>query len=113
VAVVVVAPILIFTLYTAFVLTWSYSEGDRSGVLYKLSKKGWLCKTWEGELNLTPGAAAPTIWHFTVRDDAVAKRLNEAMGKNLAVHYSEHIGVPSTCFGETPYYVDEFRITQE
>jgi hypothetical protein len=108
--VVILTPILLFSLYTAVVLNWAYSEGDRSGVMYKLSRKGWICKTWEGELNLTPGAAAPTIWNFTIRDDAVAKQINEAMGKEVALHYTEHLGVPTNCFGETRYFVDGFRL---
>ena len=59
VAAIVAAPIILFILYTVVVLSWSYSDGDRAGSLYKFSRKGWICKTWEGELNITPGAAAP------------------------------------------------------
>jgi len=103
------APIVLFGLYTWIVLTWSYSDGDRAGVLYKFSRKGWICKSWEGELNLTPGAAAPTIWNFTVRDEAVAKRVNQALGQEVVLHYGEHRGVPSSCFGDTQYFVDAVR----
>ncbi|MEZ4455771.1 MAG: hypothetical protein R2882_04340 [Gemmatimonadales bacterium] len=112
-ALVVVTPALLFVIYVWTALTWSYSEGDRSGVLYKFSHKGWVCKTWEGELNLTPGAAAPTIWNFTVRDDAVARQINEALGHQVILHYGEHRGVPTTCFGDTQYYVDAVRIVSE
>ncbi|MFN0180446.1 MAG: hypothetical protein ACKVZ0_16725 [Gemmatimonadales bacterium] len=107
---VVVVPVLLFSLYTALVLNWSYSDGDRSGNLFKFSRKGWLCKTWEGELNITPTAAAPTIWAFTVRDAAVAKQINEVLGSRVVLHYSEHVGVPSSCFGETRYFVDAVRV---
>ncbi len=109
----VVGPVLVFSLYTALVLNWSYSDGDRSGNLYKFSRKGWLCKTWEGELNITPTAAAPTIWAFTVRDGAVAKQINEVLGAKVVLHYSEHVGVPSSCFGETNYFVDAVRVIQQ
>lgn len=110
---VIVVPVLLFGLYTFFALTWSYSDGDRAGLLYKFSHKGWLCKTWEGELNITPGAAAPTIWAFSVRDDAVAKQINQALGKRVILNYSEHVGVPTSCFGDTRYFVDAVRIVEE
>jgi hypothetical protein len=109
-AAVILTPILLFVLYVAVVLTWSYSDGDRSGALYKFSRKGWICKTWEGELNITPGAAAPTIWHFTVRDEDVAKQVNGSLGSTVVVHYSEHRGVPTSCFGETSYFVDAVKV---
>ncbi len=88
-------------------LTWNYSEGDRAGVLQKFSRKGWLCKTWEGELAqyVVPGLS-PQIWSFTVRDPAVAAQLADHLGEKLQLHYAEHRGVPSNCFGETGYFVD-------
>jgi hypothetical protein len=98
--------------YLLVVLTWSYSEGERSGVLQKFSKKGWLIKTWEGELAMTtvPGVA-PVIWNFTVRDDAAAQQVSAALGRPVVVHYREHRGLPGTLFGETSYFVDGVRIT--
>jgi hypothetical protein len=92
--------------YLALVLSWSYSTGERAGVLQKLSRKGWLCKTWEGELAMTtvPGVA-PVIWSFSVRDDEVAEQVRRALGQHVIVHYAEHRGIPTTCFGETPYFV--------
>ena len=88
-------------------LTWDYSDGDRAGVLQKFSRKGWLCKTWEGELAqyVVPGLA-PQIWQFTVRDAAVASELTNHMGEKLQLRYREHRGVPTSCFGETGYFVD-------
>jgi hypothetical protein len=100
--------------YLLVVLNWSYSDGERSGVLQKFSKKGWLIKTWEGELAMTtvPGVA-PVIWNFTVRDDAAAQQVSAALGRSVVVHYSEHRGLPGTLFGETPYFVDNVRLTGE
>jgi hypothetical protein len=49
---------------------------------------------------------------FTVRDEAVAARLNQSMGKKVALHYEEHKGVPTSCFGETPYFVTEIRVLE-
>ncbi len=111
--VVLLTPILLFVLYTVSALSWSYSEGTRAGYLQKFSKKGWVCKTWEGELALTtvPGVA-PTIWTFTVRKDATARQLNVALGRRVLLFYREHKGVPSRCFGETSYFVDSVKIVQ-
>jgi len=97
--------------YLAFVLTWSYSEGERSGVLQKLSRKGWLVKTWEGELAMTtvPGVA-PVLWNFTVRDEAIAARVSASLGRRVVVHYTEHRGIPTTLFGDTPFFVDSLRV---
>jgi H+/Cl- antiporter ClcA len=93
--------------YTYASLNWAYSDGERVGVLQKLSRKGWVCKTWEGELALyVVSGVAPQIWPFTVRDDQVAKTLNVSLGKRVRLHYDEHRGIPSNCFGDTQYFVD-------
>jgi hypothetical protein len=93
--------------YTAFVRWWSYSDGERVGVLQKLSHKGWLCKTYEGELALyVVSGVAPQIWSFTVSDEAVVKKLNPELGERVRLHYDEHVGLPSSCFGDTRYFVD-------
>jgi hypothetical protein len=112
-ALVVLIPVLFFILYTVSALSWSYSEGTRAGYLQKFSRKGWLCKTWEGELALTtvPGVA-PTLWNFTVRSDAAARQINIAAGRRVVVYYREHRGIPSRCFGETNYFVDSIRIAK-
>ena len=91
----------------------SYSDGDRVGYLQKLSRKGWLCKTHEGELAMTtvPGVA-PTIWNFSVWDDDVAKKLDGQMGKRVVLHYRELRFVPTTCFGDTHYFVDRADIVE-
>ncbi len=103
--------IVLFALYTWFTLSWSYSEGDRAGYLQKFSKKGWLCKTWEGEILLSsmPGAI-PERFAFSVRDDQVAKDLMAATGKRVVITYAQHKGVPSTCFGETEHYVSKVTV---
>jgi hypothetical protein len=100
--------------WTAFSLSWAYSEGDRAGVLQKFSKKGWLCKTYEGELALyIVGGVAPQIWAFSTRDEALAKQLSGAVGKNIQLHYAEHRGVPTQCFAETPYFAESFRVVDD
>lgn len=107
----VLLTILGMALYTFVTLSWSYSDGDRSGVLQKFSRKGWICKTYEGELALsfTPGLA-PVIWNFSVRDEAVASKVKDAEGKRVVLHYREHRGIPTECFGETQYFVDDVRL---
>jgi len=94
-------------------LHWSYSTGERAGYMQKFSNKGWLCKTWEGELSLValPGAA-PEKFVFTVRDDAVATHINQLIGQRVALTYAQHKGVPSSCFGETEYFVTEIKPIQ-
>jgi hypothetical protein len=105
------SPVVLFFLYATLTLAVSYSDGERAGILQKLSRKGWLCKTNEGELAMTtvPGVA-PTIWEFSVRDDAVLPQLRDALGKKVVLHYTEHHGVPTGCFGATQYYVDAVRV---
>jgi lysophospholipid acyltransferase (LPLAT)-like uncharacterized protein len=100
-------------LYLLLVLKWSYSAGERIGYVQKFSKKGWICKSWEGELAMFPVVAMQAEkFLFTVRDDVVAARLNQSLGKKVALHYEEHKGVPTSCFGETPYYVVEVRVLE-
>ena len=102
----VAAIIILFIAYIALALNWSYSKGERAGFLQKVSEKGWICKTWEGELSLValPGAA-PEKFLFTIRDQAVAKLVNEAAGKRVALAYEQHQGLPTSCFGDTDYFV--------
>jgi hypothetical protein len=107
----VVAAAALFALYVWFALSWSYSEGERAGYLQKLSRKGWLCKTWEGEILLSsmPGAI-PERFSFSVRDPQVVKQLQSAMGQRVQLTYSQHKGIPTTCFGETEYFVDKVAV---
>lgn len=98
--------------YLLFVFNWSYSDGDRVGYLQKFSRKGWICKSYEGELAMTtvPGVA-PVIWTFSVHmwDDALAGRINALLGRKVVLHYRELRYLPTTCFGETPYFVDSVK----
>jgi hypothetical protein len=107
-----VTPVLLFAIYLFMASSFAYSEGERAGILQKFSRKGWLCKTYEGELAMTtvPGVA-PVLWAFSVSDDDVAEQLRAAVGQRVVLHYAEHRGLPTTCFGETSYFVDEVRIT--
>jgi hypothetical protein len=102
----VLAVAVVAALYLYAALSWSYSKGERAGFLQKVSEKGWICKTWEGELSLValPGAA-PEKFLFTVRDEAVAAQVNAAAGKRVALSYEQHMGLPTSCFGDTNYFV--------
>jgi hypothetical protein len=106
--IVVGLPILIVVLWTAISLSWSYSSGKRAGYIQKFSKKGWVCKTWEGEIAMVnmPGAAQERF-SFSVRDDSVAAKINRLMGSHVSITYEQHRGVPTRCFGETEYWVTE------
>jgi hypothetical protein len=101
-------------LYTWGALNWSYSDGDRAGFLQKFSKRGWICKTWEGELLLTsmPGAI-PEKFQFTVRDNDIAKRLEQSLEKRVVLTYTQHKGVPSSCFGDSQYFVNKINVVPQ
>jgi hypothetical protein len=113
VAAVIVVPILAFALYTWSALTYTYSQGERAGYVQKFSRKGWICKTWEGELALVsmPGTVAEKFY-FTVRDDKVADYINQSLGQRVALTYQQHVGIPTTCFGETEYFVNAVKVVQ-
>jgi len=112
----IAVPILVLLLgaaWTWFTLNWWYAEGERAGILQKFSRKGWLCKTYEGELALyIVSDVAPEIWRFSTRDPELAKQLSANVGRQMRVHYFEHRGVPTNCFGETPYFADRFRLVK-
>ena len=98
--------ILLAAGWTWLTLHWSYSEGERAGYVQKLSRKGWMCKTWEGELALvTMPGAIPEKFTFTVRDDATASRINALAGERVVLSYQQHKFIPSSCFGDTEYFV--------
>jgi hypothetical protein len=103
---VIVTPILVFVLWTFMALHTSYASGRRAGYLQKFSKRGWICKTWEGELqvNVVPGTA-PQIFEFSVRSDSIADLLNKYAGQRIVVLYQQHKGVPGSCFGDTEYFI--------
>jgi hypothetical protein len=103
----------LFAAYTWITLNWSYSEGDRAGYVQKFSKKGWLCKTWEGELAMVtmPGTLSEKF-QFSVNDAAVAAKINQSLGKRVNLTYDQHIGVPTSCFAETEYYVKDVRVVE-
>jgi hypothetical protein len=100
--------------YFALVTHWSYSSGERAGWVQKFSNKGWVCKTWEGELALVslPGTTVEKFL-FTVRDDAVAAQINKLMGQRVSLHYEQKVGLPTTCFGDTRYYVTAISAMQD
>ena len=105
-----VSAIALFSLYVYMALNWSYSSGERAGFLQKVSHKGWICKTWEGELSLVamPGSA-PEKFLFTVRDEVVAQKVSAAAGKRVTLNYEQHKGLPSSCFGDTEYFVIDVK----
>ncbi len=95
-------------------LHWSYAEGERAGYVQKLSKKGWVCKTWEGEIAMvTMPGAIPEKFSFTVPDDGTAEKINAMAGQRVVLHYQQHKYIPFSCFGETEYFVDGARSLRE
>jgi hypothetical protein len=96
-----------FALYVWLTLTYTYSEGSRAGFLQKFSKRGWICKTWEGEIVTGNMLGNQEKFLFSVRDPELAKEINAAIGKRVEVDYKQHIGIPTTCFGETEYFLEK------
>jgi hypothetical protein len=111
---VLLVPSLVFGAWSWITLNYSYSKGERAGYVQKLSQKGWLCKTWEGELAMAnlPGTM-PEIFHFSVRNDSVARLLDRNVGKRVSITYEQHRGVPTSCFAETEYYVTNVRLVEQ
>lgn len=110
---VLIVPGGLFTAWSWATLSYAYSTGERAGYAQKLSEKGWLCKTWEGELAMAnlPGVM-PEIFKFSVRNDSIAHLIEKNLGKRVSVSYSQHRGVPTSCFAETEYYITNMRIVE-
>jgi hypothetical protein len=105
--------VLLFCVYTWITLHWSYSKGERAGYIQKFSEKGWICKTWEGEMAMVaiPGSN-PEKFYFSVRDESLVENINKTMGKRVVIVYEQHKGVPTNCFGETEYFATAVRIVE-
>ncbi|MEO6278398.1 hypothetical protein [Roseateles sp.] len=110
-----VALLLLVTAWFVFAWRWSYSDGERAGWVQKFSRKGWVCKTWEGEQALVslPGTASVEKFFFTVHDEATAQAINKLMGRRVNLHYEEKVGLPGSCFGETRYFVTGVTLVDE
>jgi hypothetical protein len=107
---ILIVAVLLCAAYVWVALHYNYSDGERAGYVQKLSRRGWICKTWEGELAMAnlPGTM-PQIFTFTVRDPAVADRINKSLGGRVRLHYDQHKGLPTSCFGETEYFVTDVQ----
>ena len=111
IATIVAVPAIAITIWSGIALAYAYSSGERVGFIQKFSEKGWICKTYEGEIAMVnlPGQIANTF-QFTVRDDSIAALINAAQGKRVAISYEQHKGVPISCFGETEYFVKGVKV---
>ena len=110
---IILVPLAVLSIWAAVTLNYTYSSGDRAGFVQKLSKKGWICKTWEGELAMaTMPGVMPQIFSFSIRNDSIANIIQKNMGKRVSLEYEEHRGVPTRCFGETAYYVTNARLAE-
>jgi hypothetical protein len=98
-------------LWTWLTLAWAYADGERAGVLQKFTRRGWVCKTQEGDLaQYVVAGISPQIWKFSVRDPAVGAQLDKLVGERVQLHYTEHPGVPTACFADTRYFVDKVTL---
>ncbi len=112
-AITIVVAFIGFCLWTWASLNYVYSSGERAGYVQKLSKKGWICKTWEGELAMVslPGTL-PEKFLFTVPEDKIAEQINQSLGKRVTLTYEQHIGIPTSCYGETGYFINNVRVVE-
>ncbi len=110
----VALPITVLAVWSLIALNWTYSSGKRAGYVQKISRKGYVCKTWEGTLytDLARGFRSDSF-AFSVRSDSVAHLIESMSGKRVAVLYEQHIGVPTSCFGETEYFVSGVEVLPE
>jgi len=108
--IVLLIPLVVIGGWAAFAFGFTYSKGDRAGYVQKISERGWVCKTWEGELAMSPvPGAMPQIFAFTVHNDSLAHAIENNLGKHVSLTYEEHKGVPTSCFGETRYWITNMR----
>jgi hypothetical protein len=110
----VILPVTVLGAWVWGTLHFAYSSGERTGYVQKISKKGWVCKTWEGELQMTsvPGSA-PQLFQFSVPDEKVANEIMGSSGHAVSLLYEQHKGVPSNCFGETEYFVTGVKVVKQ
>jgi hypothetical protein len=114
IALVILVPILVFVFWVWLTLGYAYASEDRAGYVQKIARRGWLCKTWEGELaSANQPGAMPEIFRFTVRNDSLAHVLERNLGKRVTLTYEQHRGVPTSCFGETQDYITNVRIEKD
>ncbi len=107
----VVTLVGVFALYGSVEMNWSYSTGERAGWIQKFSRKGWVCKTWEGEMAMvTMPGTVPEKFAFTVWDERVVEQINRSMGQRVSLSYEQKKGLPSSCFGETEYWITALRV---
>lgn len=96
---------------------YTYSDGFRSGMLQKLSHKGNLMKTYEGELVLSSVASTNNValasekFFFSVASDSVAKRMMDYEGKRVKLHYEQKKGT-LPWRGDSEYIVDAVVVEQ-
>ena len=110
VALLVLLVVVAVTGYVYASLNWSYSQGDRVGYVQKFSEKGWVLKTWEGELQMLPvPGALPEKFLFSVRKKDVIAKLNASLGKKVAVTYQQHKGRPVRLFGDSEYFIVDVK----
>ena len=112
-AVIFAVIVVVFAGVTWFSLAYTYADGERAGYVQKFSRRGWLCKTWEGEMAMVsqPGTVSEKFL-FTVREDPVAQILNTNIGRRVSVHYQQHKWIPTSCFGDTEYFVTSAQLSE-
>ena len=113
IAIMVVTLFALCAAYLWFAFNWSYSTGERAGYIQKFSKKGWVCKTWEGELSMMSlPSQVPEKFLFTVRNNTVAEKINQSLGKKITLNYDQYKALPTGCFGDTEFFVSDVKVIE-
>ena len=103
---------LLIIALTMWICSWSYSEGTRSGNLIKVSTKGVVFKSFEGELNLggvrMQDGLEGNIWSFTILNDDTAEDVKGFEGKRVKVYYKERYKT-MPWQGDTNYIVTDIE----
>jgi hypothetical protein len=111
---------VLFIVLGFFISKSAYSEGDRAGTISKFSHKGFVFKTYEGELNEggfsgNTGNMVPRIWLFSVDSDKteVLTKLKDALtnGKRVSLHYEERY-VRFFWTGDTKYFLTDIQVAK-
>ena len=113
--IILIVVLVVINVIVLFIFNFTYSEGNRAGVLMKFSKKGYVFKTYEGELNIggvgnvSGTAQMNQVWLFSVRNQATADSLMTMEGKKVSLHYRQVLK-NMWWDGETSYFVDGYKV---
>ncbi len=105
-------------LFTYWRFYYSFGEGNKAGLLIQFMKKGYVFKTYEGEIIQAGLKSYPSVpvatkdFTFSVADPAVADSLMGYEGKEVVLHYTEYFGA-LPWRGHSRYVVDKILYVRD